>query len=286
MTYQLPKHVQLGHIQIKVSELKRSITFYENILGLEVLKIEENLAYLTADGTKPLVILEEIPDALIIPAQQNAGLYHFALLLPSREELGLLLKNMLSYQVSIGSGDHHVSEAFYLSDPDGNGIEVYADRPMSSWLKDENGHYIMTTEAVHAQELLEIVGNREFNKLPEKTKLGHVHFHAHSLQDSAQFYQEVLGFDITMDAKQMGAVFLAANQYHHHIGLNRWAGHLAPKRPKQAVGVQYYSIILPTLNDLEDIKQHLSFNQINFTEYNQTISLKDPNDVTVQLTTP
>ncbi|WP_413376437.1 VOC family protein [Alkalihalobacillus sp. 1P02AB] len=285
MPYTLHPAIKLGEFQIKVSKLERSIEFYEKVIGFKLLKQEANKAYLTVDEKNPLLILHEIDDAKVLPPNRTAGLYHFALLLPSREELGLLVKNILSYKIPLGSGDHLVSEAFYLSDPDQNGIEVYVDRPKENWKKNEDGHYIMTTKPVDAQSMLDLVLHDQLQSLPSTTKLGHVHFHAHSVRESVQFYRKIIGFDVTLDMSRMGAVFMSAGGYHHHIAVNRWAGERAPLRPAAAVGLDYYTIVLPTKEEMNQFEQHLQSQNINYHVKQGELSLIDPNGIQIRVVT-
>ncbi|KMK76901.1 VOC family protein [Alkalihalobacillus pseudalcaliphilus] len=281
MTYTLHADTKLGQFQLKVSQLERSINFYENILGFQTLSRSDQHAYLSVDGVNPLLILQEVKGAKVTPPNQTAGLYHFAILLPSRKELGLLLKNMIAHQIPLGSGDHGVSEAFYLSDPDQNGIEVYADRPRSQWEIDDHGHYVMTTEAVDVKSMLDVVNDETFKGLPAETVLGHVHLHAHSLPEAVQFYRDVIGFEVVMDVSRMGATFLAAGRYHHHLGLNRWAGPQAPLRTSDAVGLSFYTIVVPTEEELARIQEH--FQELNqpFENDQTTLKVVDPNGVNV-----
>ncbi|KKB73610.1 MULTISPECIES: VOC family protein [Bacillus] len=252
MTKQIHPHTELGHVKLKVSNLERSISFYRDVIGLQVLKRNDKTAEFTADGMHPLLLIEEIPNAVVLPERSAAGLYHFAILLPNRKELGLALKNLLSSGVEIGQGDHLVSEALYLSDPDQNGIEVYRDRPREGWKRDDEGNYVMGTEPVDIAGLLEEAGDREWKGLPPETKIGHVHFHVRDLKEAREFYHSVLGFGIAGDYRFMSALFVSAGGYHHHIGLNVWAGQGAPFAPAEAAGMAYYTVLLPNQAELEN----------------------------------
>lgn len=158
MTYSIHPATTLGEVKLRVSELTRSIDFYERVVGLKVLSQQGNQAVLTSDGVRSLVILEELADAKPIRPRSHAGLYHFAILLPDRESLGLALRHLIDSGMEIGQGDHSVSEALYINDPDGHGIEIYADRPRSVWRRDANNHYIMGTDPVDVHGLLALAG--------------------------------------------------------------------------------------------------------------------------------
>ncbi|WFA06105.1 VOC family protein [Bacillus sp. HSf4] len=245
MTQQIHPETELGYVKLKVKSLEKSISFYRDMIGFQILKRDLKTAELTADGAHPLVVLEEIPNAVVLPERSAAGLYHFAILLPNRKELGLAVKHLLRIGMDIGQGDHLVSEAFYLSDPDQNGIEIYRDRPREGWKRDAQGNYVMGTEPVDVRGILEEAGSQEWKGLPPETKIGHVHFHVRDLQQAKDFYHSVLGFGIAGDYQNMSALFVSAGGYHHHIGLNLWAGRYAPFAPAEAAGMAYYTILLP-----------------------------------------
>lgn len=171
----------------------------------------------------------------VMPERSVSGLYHFAILVPDRTALGLALRNLIKYRIPVGQGDHLVSEALYLNDPDQNGIEIYADRPRDTWRRDESGEYIMSTDPVDVDGLLAISEGAEWRGLPPATRIGHVHFHVGDLREAERFYCQILGFEIT--AHYGGAaLFVSAGGYHHHIGLNTWAGVGAPRRRRTRSG--------------------------------------------------
>lgn len=143
----------IGYVKLTIRSLERSLQFYCNVIGFQVLNKTDRQAELTADGKRPLLILEENPSAVVLPERTVTGLYHFAILLPNRKELGIALARLIENGIALGQGDHAVSEALYLSDPDGNGIEMYADRPRSTWQRDREGNYVMTTTAVDIEGL-------------------------------------------------------------------------------------------------------------------------------------
>ncbi|ASB87607.1 VOC family protein [Bacillus sonorensis] len=276
MTQEIHPHTELGYVKLKVSNLKRSISFYRDVIGFQLLKQDDKTAEFTADGKHPLLVIEEIPNAVVLPERAAAGLYHYAILLPNRKELGLALKNLLRHGIDIGQGDHLVSEALYLSDPDHNGIEIYRDRPREGWKRDDQGNYVMGTEPVDIAGLLEEAGDQEWQGLPPETKIGHVHFHVRDLHQAKEFYHSVLGFGIAGDYRYMSALFVSAGGYHHHIGLNLWAGHQAPFAPPEACGMAYYTVVLPDRAELENILHRLESSGHRPEEKDDAWFVKDP----------
>ena len=159
MTAIIHPSTKLGPVSLRISNLAQSVRFYTEVVGLKMLRQHGRVAELTADGKQPLLIIEEIQD-LVRPQTRTAGLYHFAILVPNRESLGLALANLIAHNISVGQGDHLVSEALYINDPDGNGIEIYADRPRDTWKRDANGEYVMTTDPVDVEGLLALSRTR------------------------------------------------------------------------------------------------------------------------------
>ena len=244
--------LELGPVQLRVSNLERSLRFYEDIVGLRVTGREGGTVQLSAAAGPVLLQLRELPEGMEKPKRGVSGLYHFAILLPDRAGLGLVLRNLLESGVSVGQGDHLVSEALYIQDPDDNGIELYRDRPRDTWRRDAQGHYVMTTDAVDGEALLAAAEGSTWEGLPSGTTIGHVHFHVGNLQQAAEYYTGILGFELT--ALYGGAAtFLSAGGYHHHIGLNVWAGEGAPAASPMAPGIDYFTIVLPEQAQVEEV---------------------------------
>jgi len=220
--YRLPAATRLGPVTLQVSDLARSIAYYESVIGLRVLDRGAGTARLGAQGGgTALVELRERPGAQPVPRRGRLGLYHFAILVPDRTALGRFLRHVVALGVHVGMADHLVSEALYLADPDGLGIEVYADRPRESW-KTAGGQIAMATDPLDAEGLVAAGGDAPFTGLPAGTEIGHVHLHVGDLERASHFYHEGLGFD-KMVWNYPGALFLAAGGYHHHLGTNSWA---------------------------------------------------------------
>lgn len=238
--------VSIGKVRLKVKDLDRSIAYYKDVLGFRVLERGAGEAVLGAAGQETLLELEERPDAAEVNRRSAAGLYHFAILVPDRLSLGLVLRNMAEAGIGIGQGDHWVSEALYITDPDGNGIEIYRDRPRSEWQYDEQGYVKMGSDPVDVQGLLALAEGKEWQGLPAGTIIGHIHFHVSDLESSHRFYCGLMGFDLIADGwKSMGALFISAGGYHHHIGLNIWAGQGARHPKENSVGLRYVTIVFP-----------------------------------------
>ncbi len=239
----LPDTIEMGRVALTVADLPRSLNYYQERIGLRLLQREGPTAVL---GTteRPLLILREQPGAR--PARGMTGLYHFALLLPSRLALAQTLRHLVQSETPIsGAADHHVSEAIYLTDPDGHGIEIYRDRPRVDWV-DENGRFHLTTEPFDADGVLsELTSDAPgWTGLPAQTVMGHVHLHVSQMTPTLDFYLNTLGFSL-MARYGPSASFVAAGGYHHHLGLNTWAGIGASPPGADRARLLWYEILLP-----------------------------------------
>lgn len=231
-------NIKLGAVTLRVNDLETMKTFYERVIGMDVLETTENHVTL-GTNEMALVVLHEVKG--VRPNPQTAGLFHLAILLPDRIELGRILRHLIEWNIQVGQGDHLVSEAFYLSDPEGNGIELYSDRPSEQWEYEANGQVKMTTDPVEYESMLEAAADRKFTGLPNGTTMGHVHFKVRSLEAAKLFYQDRLGFTVTTDSYP-GALFLAADGYHHHIGANVWA---RPSKPMaNEAGLEAWTLLV------------------------------------------
>jgi len=244
----LPPDTRLGHVRLRVRDLDGALDFYTRVLGLRVIERSEAQAALSAAGTPPaLLVLEGRPDAPPRP-RRSTGLYHFAVLLPDRRALALALLRLARERWPLqGASDHLVSEALYLADPEGNGIELYADRPRSAWPIRPDGEVAMATEPLDLDALLleaEPESDDDGAALHAGATLGHVHLNVSDLAAAESFYHGVLGFDVTTRSYP-GALFLAAGGYHHHIGTNTWAGRGAPRPPAGAAGLVHFEVVVP-----------------------------------------
>jgi catechol 2,3-dioxygenase len=221
--YRLPADMRLGEVRLQVADLERSLDYYQNVLGLRLLFREESTATLAAFGDDtPLVRLHERRGAAAVPQRGLLGLYHFAILLPDRAALGRFVAHLGEIGARAGASDHLVSEALYLRDPDGLGIEVYADRPRAAW-RAADRQIRMTTEPLDLASVVAAANGEPWTGMPAGTRMGHVHLHVGDIERASRFYHEALGLD-RMVWSYPGALFLAAGGYHHHLGLNTWAG--------------------------------------------------------------
>jgi catechol 2,3-dioxygenase len=244
----LPDATRPGPVRLQVASLERSVAFYERVLGLRVLQDARapaaadvaadtpgtgaDIALGTLGADRVLIRLHEMPGAHPAARPPRLGLYHFALLLPDRTALGRFAAHLARLEVRAGAGDHLVSEAFYLNDPDGLGIEVYADRPRESWRR-AGGHLVMATDPVDVEDVVAAGGGVPWDGMPGRASIGHVHLHVGDLGQAQSFYADALGFEITTSSYP-GALFLAAGDYHHHLGVNTWAAGAVAAGPGDA----------------------------------------------------
>lgn len=220
--HRLPASTRLGRVRLQVADLDRSLAWYQRVLGLRVVERDDRDARLAAQGSDaPLVELHEQPGATPAPRRGRLGLFHFAVLLPKRAYLGAFLRHLAEIGERAGASDHLVSEALYLNDPDGLGIEVYADRPREAWRVDAH-EIVMDTRPLDATDLARAAGDTLWDGMPAGTTVGHVHLHVGDLEDANAFYHQTLGLDRVVWSYP-GALFLSAGGYHHHLGLNTWA---------------------------------------------------------------
>jgi catechol 2,3-dioxygenase len=242
--YCLPDATHLGHAQLRVSNLARSLVFYRDLLGFQEIDRQGATAHLSPSPDRPAVItLTEAPGARPKPAR-TTGLYHVAIRVPDRPNLGRLLRRLAEQSWPLhGVADHLVSEAIYLPDPDGNGLELYIDRPRPTWQWD-GGQVVMATDPLDVDDLLAQAGNGVWTGIAPATDLGHVHLHVADLLQAEAFYCDLLGFSVTQRSYP-GALFVSAGGYHHHVGLNIWAGRGAPPAPPDTVGLIAFSVRLP-----------------------------------------
>lgn len=218
--YRAPAATRLGRVRLQVADLERSLDWYERVLGLRVVERRASSAALGARINAPALV-ELVERRGAAPARGRLGLYHVALLLPDRASLGAFLKHLAALGVRAGAADHLVSEALYLSDPDGLGFEVYADRPREQW-RVRGGELQMDSVAIDAEGLVRATGDVVWEGMPSGTVVGHVHLHVGDLDSAERFYHHGLGLD-RMVWSYPGARFLAAGGYHHHLGINTWA---------------------------------------------------------------
>ncbi len=266
----------VGLVSLTVSDLTRSVTFYTQTIGLALLEQDETTATLGV-GKTPLLLITESTGAK--PWQREGasytGLYHFALLVPTRADLGRWVRHWLELGLPLGQGDHLVSEALYISDPDENGIEVYWDRPRSTW-RWANGKVQMASDPVDIRGLLveaELAGE-PWTGLPVGTRLGHIHLQIGDIAEGARFYHDLLGFDIV--AQMPSALFVSAGGYHHHIGMNIWHSRGASPAPTGTVGLRFFTIDFPNAEARQAVLARLKAAGFTTTEGAAGVTVQDP----------
>lgn len=246
--HRLPDATRVGRVTLQVGDLERSLDWYRGVLGLEVHDRSPRRATLGPLGGEVLVALEEKPGTAPAGRLSRYGLFHFAILLPGRAALGRFLVHASALREPMGASDHRVSEALYLHDPDGLGVEVYADRPREEW-DHLDRQIVMTTDPLDLEDLIRAGGDEPWSGMPDGTSIGHVHLHVGDLARADAFYHQRLGLD-RMVWSYPGALFLAAGGYHHHLGVNTWAtGGRAPG-PEEAQLLEW-TLVVPTERDVE-----------------------------------
>jgi catechol 2,3-dioxygenase len=255
--YRLPDAAHVGAVDLQVSDLERSLAYYQQVLGLRLLSREGNRADLGSSGSSlPLLRLHERPGAGRVPSQGRIGLYHFAILLPDRASLGRFVAHLAETGARAGAADHLVSEALYLHDPDGLGIEVYVDRPRDTWQAD-GGELRMATLPLDVASLVESAEGERWSGMPAGTTMGHVHLHVGELQRASAFYHAALGFD-TMVWSYTGALFMSAGGYHHHLGLNTWAGPDAIAARDDEARLLSWQLVLPDASAVAEARRSVA----------------------------
>jgi catechol 2,3-dioxygenase len=244
----LPATLRLGPVHLTVTSLDRSVEWYETALGLRLQRRDAGEAEL-GDGGVTVVHLHEDADAE--PAGRHAGLYHYALLFPSREELARAVLRVSAAQAPVqGLSDHGTHEAIYLPDPDGNGIELAADRPRDRWPTEPYGH---GPAPLDLNALLATVeGGAPSPVVGDGLRVGHMHLHVGDIADALEFYCDVLGFELQFNLGT--AAFVSAGGYHHHVGLNVWKGQGVGPPPPHTVGLEHWTVELPSADDVGDVR--------------------------------
>jgi catechol 2,3-dioxygenase len=256
-TYRLPETTRLGPVRLRIADLERSAAFYQKVLGLRVVQRDGARATLAAHvGDQALVELHQHEGARPARRQARLGLFHYAILLPERAALGRFFQHLMDAGVAPGAADHLVSEALYLYDPDGLGIEVYADRPRSTWRR-SGRELVITTEPLDVDDLLRAAGDAPWTGMPLGTEMGHVHLQVGNLETASAFFSDTLGFDRTAWSYP-GALFLSAGGYHHHLGTNIWAGPRATPPAADEAQLLEWTIDLPDAAAVSAVQACLS----------------------------
>jgi catechol 2,3-dioxygenase len=266
----LPAGSRVSEVTLTVSELARAHDFYEGVLGLTVLSDGPDLRL----GTKEDAFLRLVHDPAAGAARGSARLYHFAILYPSRADLAGATRRLLERRWPLqGASDHLVSEAVYLPDPEGNGIEIYRDRPQAEWRRTASG-IEMATLPLDVRGLLSDAGARS-GEAPVGTVMGHIHLHVRDLAEAERFYREVVGLDL-MARYGDSASFLSAGGYHHHLGINTWGTAGAGRAVPGALGLRWYRLALPDENALAELAARVRDAGVEAAEQDGALTFSDP----------
>ena len=283
---------RIGHVHLTVADLERQIEFYRNVVGFELHWREGETAGLGAGQADLLRLTEDSGSSRV---RGTTGLYHFAILYPNRRELARSVARLFELRYPNYPTDHLMTETTYLDDPEGNGIELYSDTPeRGRWdmsddrfaAVDADGNPHSGREPLDVEALLQHLhpGDALDQSAPEGTVIGHVHLHVADISESNHFYNDQLGFDIQGLSNSIGVSFVSAGGYHHHIGLNIWLGQGAPAPADDALGLQYFSILVPDAAELERLSDRLGQAKLPFKENEVGVLTRDPSNNGVLLT--
>ena len=246
MVYQYNSRIHLAEVALNVRDIENQTAFYHQLLGLEILNQSEKEILLGAGG-KPLVKLIQTENTG--NPKQSYGLYHMALLLPTREDLANVFKHLLDLKIPlVGGADHGYSEAIYLEDLESNGIELYRDKPVTVWDIREDGRIIGVTEELSAQDIYELGQEIEPFAIASGTRMGHVHLSVKNSLEASSFYQESLGLEDKFTIPH--ASWIASGDYHHHLAVNEWGGKNLARREHGMVGLSYYVVEVENKEEL------------------------------------
>jgi catechol 2,3-dioxygenase len=276
----LPATLRLGAVHLTVTHLDRSVAFYENAIGLRMHHRDGAVAAMGV-GEEVLLVVHEEPTARL--AGRHAGLYHYALLFPSREELAHATLRLAATQTPIqGASDHGTHEAIYLPDPDGNGIELAADRPREAWPRPREytgGPHPLDLDGL----LAAIAGEEPRGETGPGLVVGHVHLHVGDLERGLAFYRDVLGFEL-MTFMPGAATFVSAGGYHHHLGFNIWRGEGVPPVPEGRVGLRHWTVVLNDPEEVEAVRERVRAAGIEVEDEGEGFLVRDPWDIAAVFT--
>lgn len=279
----LSEQTPIGLVSLTVNDGDKVAAYYREIIGLQEVERQNEVIHLGVED-RPLVALHVDP-AAIVPKKPQVGLYHLALLLPSRRNLALVLRHLIEEKEPLGASDHGVSEALYLNDPEGNGIEIYADRPRDRWPVDpRTGQLAIVTEPLNGADLLqEIEPGDRWERLPDGTRMGHVHLRVAHIPQTKSFYIDGLGFDFMQDYGP-SASFVSVAGYHHHLGFNSWeTKNMAPASPDLA-GLRFIELRLSDQTELDRAVARLTQSGQKVAPDPAGFFVVDPNGIQILLT--
>ena len=270
----LPAETGVGRVKLTVADVDRVTQFYETVVGLAVHERTGDAAVL-GDGTTALLELAGDPDRPA-RARDEAGLFHTAFRVPSRAALGAALQRIDAHARLDGVADHLVSEALYLSDPEGNGIEIYRDRPRESWPENADGRVEMATLDLPLDEIRSLGDGSD--TVPDGTDVGHVHLEVTDVERARSFYVDTLGLALRQVAR--GALFVAAGGYHHHVGLNDWRGRSAPRRGR---GLAWFELVVPDEVAVNGVRRRLEAADVEVTATDAGLVFADPDGIEIHV---
>ena len=281
--FRLPDAAHVGRVRLQIADLDRSIAYYESVVGLRVLERSANVAMLGPhDDDRVLVELHAKPGIRAVARRGNIGLYHFAILLPDRAALGRFVAHLAAIGQYAGMSDHLVSEAVYLTDPDGLGIEVYADRPRETW-RPIDGQLAMASNPLDVPGVIAAAGGASWDGAPAGTVIGHVHLYVRDIDQAAAFYHAGLGFDKIVWSYP-GALFMSAGGYHHHLGTNTWAAG-APSATDDDARMIEWEIVMPSAPSISAAAASLESGGYDVTRDGDDALARDPWGIQLRLTT-
>ena len=281
--FRLPPSSGVGRVALRVADLERSLGFYRDIAGFQVIQRSAGVsAGLGAHGSDDILLeLREQRGLRPVPRRGLIGLYHFALLLPDRPSLGRFLRHITAAGVTAGAADHLVSEALYLTDPDGIVMEVYRDRPRDEWGVSHR-QLVMASDPLDREGLVVAGGAEPWAGVPRGSTVGHMHFYVEQLPAAEAFYHAALGFDKIVWSYP-GALFLAAGGYHHHVGTNTWAAG-APLASANDAGLDSWELVLPDAGAVRDAMRSLEGGGFTARAIDRGIAAADPWGSVVRVT--
>ena len=290
MTHSLPPETHIGTVHLTVHDLDNAIAFYERSLGFATWSCQDGVARLGSHlaegaqaGASPLLVLHHDPESM--PAYRTTGLYHFAVLVPSRLELARVLRRLAETRTPLeGFADHLVSEAIYLHDPEHNGIEIYRDRPRDEW-RFVDGRLAMATDPIDLEGIShELAGHEEpWDGLHPDTMMGHIHLRVADIPAANQFYVNQVGFDL-MQLMGPSASFVSAGGYHHHIGMNTWESRGAMPPPDGSTGLRWYELRFPDAKTVGEVAGRVRKSGSPVEEHEEGLLVRDPFHIGVMLT--
>lgn len=283
---------RMGRVVLTVANLENQLDFYQTALGFHLHWREGSRAGMGAGG-EDLLQLEEQPG--VKRYARTTGLYHFAVLFPNRRELARAAARLFALKIRNYPTDHIMTKTTYLNDPEGNGIELYAESPEDGFFGVENGAFIARRadgtpsdgrEPLDLQALFSLLTPQDRLDLPipPETRIGHVHLHVRDVQEAVDFYHGVIGFDVMGLSSAFGAAFVSAGGYHHHLGLNTWQGAGAPPPPAGALGLKFFTVVLPDSQSLQQIADRLAAAGVAVTQAEEGLRVQDPSKNSVLLT--